>query len=226
MLTILAACSVSEPPTPAPTATIEIEETVVAPEPTASPVPEPTPLLTPPPPNGTAVLTPLEVDDSATDCEIEPNLDLAGYLDIELRLGCGVALAKFDPVAINEFGEGPDYDRFMLWFGSEGNIYVLMPDGSYEVYPDEWQEGDPTYSCNPLEGEPDSPPLPRRGFGKIWCEQPHVQESMGLIEREERLCQHAVDQPFEAGRLLACFEDASVRYFRLLSDGTWDVTLQ
>lgn len=178
------------------------------------------------PTNGTAVLTPLIIQESPTECEIESNLDLAGYLNIEERMGCAQAPAKFDPVAINEFGTGPDYDRFMLWFGSEGNIYALLPDGTYEVFTDTWQEGDPTFTCNPLEGDPQSPPLPRRGFGQVWCENPELQEAMGTIEREERLCQHAVDQRFAQGRLLACFEDATVRYFRILDDGTWDVTTQ
>ncbi|MEX1018133.1 MAG: hypothetical protein WDZ49_00660 [Litorilinea sp.] len=192
----------------------------------AESTPSPESSATPAVPNGTAVLTPLIVDETPTECEIESNLDLAGYMDIETRMGCARAPAKFDPVAINEFGPGPDYNGFMLWFGSEGNIYVLLPDGTYQVFPDEWQEGDATFTCNPLEGEADSPPLPRRGFGKIWCENPEFQEALGLVEREERLCQHAVDQPFEQGRLIACFEDASVRYFRIMDDGTWHVTTQ
>jgi hypothetical protein len=228
---LMAACNTAEPviEEPTPTQTPAPAEVAEEPEATSTPQPEANEEVeavpTPTPGNGTAVLTPLVVDESP-DCEIESNLDLAGYLDLEERMGCAVATAKFDPIAINEFGEGPDYNRFMLWFSSEGNIYVLLPDGEFQIYPDEWQEGDPTFMCNPLEEEPDSPPLPRRGFGKLWCEEPDLQEIMGFVEREERLCQHSVDQPFEQGRLIACFEDASVRYFRILSDGTWDVTLQ
>lgn len=48
---------------------------------------------------------------------------------------------------------------------------------------------------------------------------------MGPVPREERLCQHAVVQQFERGRLLACYEDATIRYIRLLNDGTWDTVL-
>jgi hypothetical protein len=50
-------------------------------------------------------------------------------------------------------------------------------------------------------------------------------DKMGTIDREERLCQHTVVQRFEKGRLLACFEDATIRYFRLLDDGTWDMVM-
>ena len=109
---------------------------------------------------------------------------------------------------------------------TNNEIYVLFPDGTWQSFPDTWQEGDPTFSCNPLGGEADSPPLPRRGFGKLWCSDPELQEVMGTIPREERLCQHSVTQPFADGRLLACFEDATIRYFRILETITWDVVVQ
>lgn len=244
---LLAACASPEPaaPTaePTPTAEAEPEETDEIDEAEAAEA-EAEAAATPPvteepaeddepngdeaasPSNGTATTTPLVVDAPPADCELESNLDLAGYMDIEERMGCAIDIAHFNPIAINEFGEGPDYDRFMLWFSSENNIYVLFPNGEYEVFPDEWEEGDPTFTCNPLEEEADSPPLPRRGFGKLWCENPEIQEALGFVEHEERLCQHSVEQRFEKGRLVACFEPASVRYFRILDDGTWDVTLQ
>jgi hypothetical protein len=140
-------------------------------------------------------------------------------------LGCAVAAASFDPVAINEFGTGPEYDRFMLWFGSENQIYVLQPDKQWQVYADTWTEEQATFTCNPSTEEATSPPLPRRGFGKIWCTVEGLQATMGTIEREERLCQHTVTQPFDRGRLLACYEDATIRFFRIMDDGTWDQML-
>jgi hypothetical protein len=131
-----------------------------------------------------------------------------------------------EPIAINEFGPGPEFDRFMLWFSHESQIYVLLPDGTWRIYVDTWRESDPTFTCNPLGGRPTSPPLPRRGFGKLWCTVTELQEVMGTVMKEERLCQHAVLQRFARGRFLACFEDATVRYFRLLDDGSWDVLVQ
>jgi hypothetical protein len=174
----------------------------------------------------TAVFAPLEVDEG-TDCEIESHLDLVGYPELEQRMGCPTEEARFDPIGIEEFGDLPPYDRFMLWFSHEKQIYVLLPDGTYKTFADTWVEGqDPTHPCNPLGGEADSPPLPRRGFGKLWCENAEIQQIMGTVPREERLCQHAVLQRFATGRLLACFEDATVRYFRILDDGSWDVVAQ
>ena len=160
-------------------------------------------------------------------CQNESDLDLGGFPDLRQKMGCALADAQYDPVAINEFGEGPDYNRFMLWFSNEGQIYVLFPDQTWQAYEDTWQEGQPEIACNPFDALPSSPPLPRRGFGKLWCTVNGMQAQLGTIEREERLCQHTVVQRFEQGRLLACFEDATIRYFRLLDDGKWDlITVQ
>jgi hypothetical protein len=184
----------------------------------------------------TATITPSNVATPASapleaaegdNCEIESNLDLVGYPNLEQRMGCATEAAIFDPIAINEFGDAQPSDRFMLWFSHEKTIYVLLPDGTYQTYEDTWVEGvDPTYPCNPLGGEEDSPPLPRRGFGKLWCNNPELQEILGAVPREERLCQYAVMQRFQRGRLLACFEDATIRYFRILDDGKWDLQMQ
>jgi hypothetical protein len=178
-------------------------------------------------PSPTATFVPLEAE-AADNCEVESSLDLVGYPNLEQRMGCAIEAAIFDPIAINEFGPADQpVNRFMLWFSHENMIYVLLPDGTYERYEDTWQEDvDPTYPCNPSGGEEDSPPLPRRGFGKLWCSSPELQEILGTVPREERLCQYAVLQRFESGRLLACFEDATIRYFRILDDGTWDLQAQ
>jgi hypothetical protein len=159
------------------------------------------------------------------ECLLETDVDLAGYEEVEAKMGCPSEPASFDPVGINEFGPGPEFDRFMLWFSSEQQIYVLYPDQTWEVFDDTWTEDQPTFSCNPLDGTPESPPLPRRGFGKLWCAMPELQEVMGTITVEERLCQHTAVQRFERGRLLACYEDATIRYIRLFDDGAWDTVL-
>ncbi|MCB0061881.1 MAG: hypothetical protein KDE19_07195 [Caldilineaceae bacterium] len=158
-------------------------------------------------------------------CPVETDIALAAYPNLQEHLGCAEGPALFDPVALNEFGPGPDYTRFMLWFSSENQIYVLLPDSTWQRYVDTWTEEQETFLCNPLDGEATSPPLPRRGFGKIWCTTEGLQEIMGTVEREERLCQHTVTQFFERGRLLACYEDATIRFFRIMDDGTWDQML-
>jgi hypothetical protein len=117
----------------------------------------------------TPTVTELTVDESDGQCSIDYDLDLGGYPDLHHKLGCAVSVGNNDPVGINEFGVGPDYNRFMLWFGSEQQIYVLFPDQTWQSYRDTWDESQPEFSCNPLNAPPSSPPLPRRGFGKLWC---------------------------------------------------------
>lgn len=236
ILWLAAACGGSADPTPTPTATpalpaatatvapapLEQIPTAAAPAQTLTPATDPA-LTVRPAPMTTTVSVPAVVVEG--NCPVDYDLDLAGYSDLIAKMGCAISPANNNSVAINEFGEGPDYDRFMLWFSDEKQIYVLFPDQTWQAYVDTWQEGQPEISCNPLNVPPTSPPLPRRGFGKLWCSVAGLQDKMGTIDREERLCQHTVMQRFEKGKLLACFEDATVRYFRLLDDGSWDMTM-
>jgi hypothetical protein len=240
----LAGCGGSPEPAPTPTAaataTPAATFTPTLPLPTPTPAPleqiptaRPTGQVATPPAIGapaspvtgvaTTVSEPPVVEEG--NCAVQYDLDLAGYPDLLAKMGCALAGASNDAVAINEFGEGPDYNRFMLWFSSELQIYVLFPDQTWQAYLDTWSEGQPELSCNPLSVPPTSPPLPRRGFGKLWCSVDGLMDKLGTIDREERLCQHTVVQRFERGRLLACFEDATIRYFRLLDDGTWDMVM-
>lgn len=225
-LMLLAACGGDEA-TPTPTATSPSPTPAAA---TLTPLSEETlpvsaeaPVVQPAGVLATPTVTELTIDESDGQCSIDYDLDLGGYPDLHHKLGCAVSAGSNEPVGINEFGVGPDYNRFMLWFGSEQQIYVLFPDQTWQSYRDTWDESQPEFSCNPLNAPPSSPPLPRRGFGKLWCSVESLQEQLGTIEREERLCQHTVVQSFEQGRLLACFEDATIRYFSLMNDGTWEL---
>lgn len=211
----------AEAPTPivaAPTATLLLP-TATATALWQSPLASATQALT-----NTSPVTTAGVAEVVT-CSQEADIALTNYPDRQQLMGCALGPAIFDPVAINEFGPGPDFDRFMLWFSHEEQIYVLRPDKHWQASPDTWSEDQPTFACNPLGGEATSPPLPRRGFGKLWCEEAGLQEVMGTITKEERLCQHTVLQPFQNGRLLACYEDATIRYFRVMDDGAWDQVL-
>ncbi|MCX6044901.1 MAG: hypothetical protein NT075_07290 [Chloroflexi bacterium] len=234
---LIAACGGDTKPEPSATATVAAQAaapTIVAtaPVPTSTSV-APSTLANPTTAiiTATAALSPTNnvtvaaASNPGEPCPQEVDLDLAGYPDLQAKMGCPLELANFDPIAFNEFGPGPNFDRFMLWISNENKIYVLQPDKTWQTYDDTWKEGEPTYTCNPLKGEPKSPPLPRRGFNKIWCTVPKLQEVMGTTVLEERQCQHAVLQRFQQGRLLGCYEDATIRYIRLLDNGTWDTEL-
>jgi len=247
LVSLLAACG-GDDPTPTPTATVAPEVTATSPESsaeTATPVDDTVMIevtLAPTPMVSTAET--LAADDSEAitsasiaiqttpvvevnrDCEVESNLDLAGYPQLEAVMGCALAPALSEAVGFNEFGAGPEFNKFMLWLSWEDQIYTLFPDGIWWATVDDWTEDMPDFTCNPLAGDPTSPPLPRRGFGKVWCDNPDVRDKMGTISVEERLCQHSVIQMFENGRVIACFEDATIRYFQLFNDNTWQAVLQ
>ena len=248
LIVLLAGCGEDPAPTPSPEPAVAtsapaaptaagVDTPTVAEQPTAQD-PAPSPVMTETTPvTPVTDLSALSPEEAATAtagsgavtqpvCDVEPNADLIGFEGLVERMGCPLDGASNDPVGINEFGAGPDYDRFMLWFGGEAQIYVLQPNGAWLAYADTWQEGDAEIGCNPDNVSPaTSPPLPRRGFGKLWCTVDTVRIAMGTIDREERLCQHAVVQRFEKGKLLACFEDATIRYFRILDDGAWDMEM-
>lgn len=237
LIFLLAACGGEDEPTPTPTASLippTAPPTVVSPVlPTAtvtpavavSPLQPSTATITSAQAAGAAMSTTGVVSPPvALDCPIQPDLDIAGYPALN-ELGCPLEVAVFDAVGINEFGTELEPDRFMLWLSNEKQIYVLLPDGAYAVYPDTWTEEQPTFTCNPLGGPEESPPLPRRGFGKVWCTVDGLAAIMGPVPREERLCQHTVMQRFEDGRLLACYEDATIRYIHLRDDQTWETIL-
>lgn len=173
-----------------------------------------------------ADLSSATVETHQSTCTQDIALDLAGhpqYSNLSQQMGCPEEGVSFEPVAINEFGSGPDYDRFMLWYSTDRQIYVLSPDGRWQVFVDSWTEEDEEIQCNPLGLAGTSPPIPRRGFGKLWCNNEAIRSAMGTIDREERLCQHSVTQKFQNGQMLGCFEDATIRYFQILADGTWDM---
>lgn len=235
-LALVTACG--DDPQPSPTATPAPATSTIVVQPASPEIATPTSALplestavsvTAPVGSGLSADAPVTATEGITTasaaCVISTSADFGGYEDPTGELGCPQAEATFDPVGINEFGEGPDYNRFMLWFGSELQIYVLLPDGTWLAYTDTWKEEEPEIGCNPAGGPMTSPPLPRRGFGKLWCTVEGVREQMGEIEREERLCQHAVTQRFDNGRLLACYEDATIRYFRIMNDGAWKMEM-
>ena len=234
---LLGACgrgNVEPTPTPtatdtAPTAAAEAINTplavvTVAPEPDV-PTPAPVVATGAEAEVGAADAIDMEVE-AAVDCPLESHVDLAGYTNVESIMGCPIDSGRNDIVAFNEFGPGPDFRQFMLWLSWEDLIYVLLPGGHWQAVVDSWSDEQPTYACNPFGGEPTSPPLPRRGFGKVWCENEEIQSAMGAVTVEERQCQYAVTQSFARGRIIGCFENAAVRYYQIFDDGQWAAVLQ
>lgn len=71
----------------------------------------------------------------------------------------------------------------MIWRGDTRQIYVLRDDGSYQTFPDTFQEGDPERGGSPA---PAGLQEPVRGFGQVWRENPAVREALGWAVAAEQ----------------------------------------
>lgn len=89
---------------------------------------------------------------------------------------CPAAPALYSVGAEQHFEHG-----VMVWVQGEDMIYVLYEDDQYttkwEVYVDEWDEGDPIDDPNIVP--PPGYYQPLRGFGLVWRDQPFVRERLG-----------------------------------------------
>lgn len=201
----------SSTPSPGPEPTAQSSATPTS-EPTATLAPTSTPMTTPTPrPTHTsppaATPSPIPIP-SSTPCSFDPYAGFAGiWRDERDRLGCPAA-----PATINLWMAEEGFERgYMLWREDNDQIYVLFDSGYWARYDDVWVEGDPEYTC----GTPQSPPTPKRGFGKIWCTYQNVRDGLGDAVTTEQ-GYNGVVQAFSDGLIMR-----AGRTYVLYSDGTW-----
>lgn len=103
----------------------------------------------------------------------------------------------------------------MLWRGDTDLVYVLYNNGKWESYPNEWQTGDPEYTC----GEASSPSTPIRGFGRVWCDHPDVREVLGAATAAEIGDSASAVQDFVNGTILIAPFGAAFVFVG--EDGVW-----
>lgn len=130
--------------------------------------------------------------------------------NVARALGCATEREK--PLFI---AEQPFQKGFMYWRSDTRQIYAIMDTGRWAVFPDTWNEGDPS----PSLGTPVPSGLvePGRGFGKVWREQKAVRDALGWATDSE-MGFDGVLQPFSNGTLL--WSDRRIVWV-LFSDGTW-----
>ena len=133
--------------------TVEPPPTVPPPTETPSPTATPTPTLTPGP-------TP--------ECTFDAEGEFAAlWQTYKDQLGCPLYPT---PRPIQDAEQAFD-NGHMFWRDDNRHFYVVYeqgaPSGTFQVFLDEWEEGDPEYSCA------GTPPVdrvqPKRGFGVVWC---------------------------------------------------------
>ncbi len=69
---------------------------------------------------------------------------------------------------------------FMVWRSDSQSIFVVQDNGIYEVHSDTWT-GQAVETAPP----PDGFIAPQRGFGWLWVNNPHLQESLGWATGQE-----------------------------------------
>jgi len=178
------------------------ETPTVTPSSTATPQPSPTPTSSPSP---TFTATAVTVACSFSAASAFSNT----YQSYSTQLGCPTSNAWTTWSAIGQFQRGR-----MFWRQDNGRIYVIYNNGGWASYADTWSEGrDPEYSC----GSPQqTPPTPKRGFGKVWCTQTGVQQAIGNATGNE----WGEDSSLQAFSNGLIWQNSTGRYI-LFNNGSW-----
>jgi serine/threonine protein kinase len=188
-------------------------ETVPTPTETAEPSATPTETAVPPTHTATPLptFTPLPTL-TATPVVAACNFNVANtfantYRTHQTQLGCPTSNMWTTWSARESFERG-----FMFWRQDNGRIYVVYSNGRWASYTDTWSESEPDYSC----GVQQSPPTPRRGFGKVWCNVSGVQQGLGNATDAES-GENTTMQAFANGLIW----QTSAGRFVLFNDGAW-----
>ncbi|MFN8474239.1 MAG: hypothetical protein U0822_18745 [Anaerolineae bacterium] len=120
-------------------------------------------------------------------------------------LGCPIGTPQNFVTAVEEFERG-----YMFYRQDKGLIYALYNDGTSQVFQDSWHDGDDEYSC-PDVGPSKTPPTPRRGIGKVWCNEPGVRDKLGQAKGDEAGYVRPI-QEFEKGFMFATGDPPTVAW--------------
>ena len=175
-------------------------DTPTAPTPELTDTPEPTDTLEP-------TDTPIPTDTPVLPDVPEPFARVWAAADVRERLGNPAGDAVLDRWVADQFFEG----GLTYWRNNEGvpanYIYVLPYKGgtddaqgtTWMRFEDLWREGMPEFSCSEAEANGDHGP--KRGFGKVWCEEATVHAELKSPLVVEQGAQ-AGFQDFENGTML------------------------
>lgn len=200
-----------------------------APPITMTPTFTPSPTDTPVTPGAVAVYGPVggvpgdASSAAASGCAVAPAGGFAaiyqGNADVQAGLGCPLSgVPTTAESAYETFQNG-----LMIWVSSLGSgpqevIYALYNNGTYQRFNDTWQEGvDPeSGGQTPPEGLME----PRRGFGKVWRDNPTVRDTLGWATSGEN-AGSAMVQLFERGEMIYVSQAAQTYVMISGAPGTW-----
>lgn len=174
--------------------------------PTAAPAPIPAPAPSPQPPAS----VPPAADASFTTAVAAFTAKQSAILPI----GNPTGTAYDETFSVERFENGT-----MYYIKSTGTIYVLGQTGvQLSSYPLTWHDGDSNGDLTP--GPRTGTWIPRRGFGKVWRENPVVQQALGYATTDERSYTGKA-QFFERGVLIDDPDDNLVWALNVVTN-VWD----
>ncbi len=177
------------------TATAVPSNTPIAPPPITPSAAESNTPIAPPPPRGTDTVQPPRQDKAP--CQEPVHDGFQGIRDVDwTTLGCPSALPSIDVVMAKEGFEGGQ----MIWREDSRQIYVRYNSGSWRTFPDSWNEGQPEFSCPDIGTQ--NPPVPVRGFGKVWCEYSDVRNELGMAKNKERGFRGSIQDFLTGGHII------------------------
>lgn len=148
-------------------------------------------------------------------CTITPVLGFgriwSTYSSVRSKLGCASDLEKSVWM-----GEQALQGGVMFWRQDTDQIYVLFNTGTWQAFTDTWNEGDP--EIDPSIVAPPGYYQPKRGFGKVWRDNPAVRAGVGWGTADELGFQGSI-QAFNGGQMLW---SPTRGIFVLYSDGHWE----
>ncbi len=198
--------------TPLPTAT-PLPPPTVASTLTPSFTPEFTETASPKAPTGIAQTV------AAQTCANMPANGFTTLFQRDAQVSAALGCPQSQPVAISSAIE-PFERGSMLWASALADqpvktIYVLYANGSYQRYPDTWQDGvDPSDTG---VSAPSGRFAPIRGFGKVWHSNPAVQHGLGFALRLDAGTSGEIER-FARGEMLYVAQQNQTYIF---ANGTW-----
>lgn len=132
------------------------------------------------------------------------------YSAVRAKLGCPTEAEQPTWAGEQTFVGG-----YMFWHGGQKYIYVLYNNGTWQGFEDTWTSAEPEW--DPSIVPPPGYYQPKRGFGKVWRNNPSVRSALGWATIEEYGF-FGSSQTFTGGRML--WSPARGIYV-LYNDGTW-----
>jgi hypothetical protein len=134
------------------------------------------------------------------------------------QMGCPGAVYRDRPAAVQNMENG-----LMIWVdlgNDDKRIYAYMSYGYYMFYFDTWTEAD---GNRPNIGGCEGLYVPRRGFGKVWRDDPELRTQIGCAVEEFEQPRTATVQLFDRGAVIWMQDTDAVYVFGPRDMGTAQV---